>query len=191
MARPRSEDKRNAILTAAVEVFAERGLGAATSAISAAAGVAEGTLFTYFKTKDDLVNTLYRELKLEFADTMMAGYPRRRGIKDRLRHVWNAYITWGMANPKAVQAVKQMEVWSGLSAAARAAGAAPFAEVQSMAQTDEAIRLIRPDLSVEMISATMKSLAEATMEFMRTTLRKAARHRETGFDMFWAAITKD
>ncbi len=51
MARPKSEDKRNAILDAATRVFAERGLTAApTSEISRRAGVADGTLFTYFKT---------------------------------------------------------------------------------------------------------------------------------------------
>jgi AcrR family transcriptional regulator len=77
MARPKSEDKRNAILDAATRVFAERGLTAApTSEISKQAGVAEGTLFTYFKTKDDLMNALYREIKLELADAMMSGFPR-------------------------------------------------------------------------------------------------------------------
>ena len=46
-----------------MDLFAERGIGhAPTSAIAAAAGVAEGTLFTYFKTKDELLNELYREL---------------------------------------------------------------------------------------------------------------------------------
>jgi len=60
-ARPKSEDKRNAILDAATRLFAERGLTAApTSEISKQAGIAEGTLFTYFKTKDDLINALYR-----------------------------------------------------------------------------------------------------------------------------------
>ena len=55
MSRPRSEDNRIAILEAALCVFAERGnLSAPTSAISKAASVAEGTLFTYFKSKDDL-----------------------------------------------------------------------------------------------------------------------------------------
>jgi len=73
VARPKSEDKRNAILDAATRVFAERGLTAApTSEISKEAGVAEGTLFTYFKTKDDLMNALYREIKLELADAMMS-----------------------------------------------------------------------------------------------------------------------
>jgi len=75
LARPKSEGKRNAILDAATRVFAERGLTAApTSEISKRAGVAEGTLFTYFKTKDDLINSLYREIKLELADAMMSDF---------------------------------------------------------------------------------------------------------------------
>ena len=77
MARPKSEDKRNAILEAATRLFAERGLAAApTSTISNWAGVAEGTLFTYFRTKDDLTNSLYREIKLELADAMMSDFPK-------------------------------------------------------------------------------------------------------------------
>lgn len=64
MARPKSEDKRNAILDAATRLFAERGLAAApTSEISNWAGVAEGTLFTYFRPKDDLINSLYRKIQ--------------------------------------------------------------------------------------------------------------------------------
>jgi AcrR family transcriptional regulator len=60
VARPKSEDKRNAILDAATDLFAERGLAAApTAEISRRADVAEGTLFTYFETKDDLINSLY------------------------------------------------------------------------------------------------------------------------------------
>jgi AcrR family transcriptional regulator len=55
MAKPKSENKRNAILSAAIQVFAERGLGAPTAAITSAAGIAEGSLFTYIKTKDELI----------------------------------------------------------------------------------------------------------------------------------------
>ena len=64
MAKPKSENKRNAILSAATQVFAERGLGAPTAAITGAAWIAEGSLFTYFKTKDELINALYRELRV-------------------------------------------------------------------------------------------------------------------------------
>src|ERR1700735_491061 len=99
MARPKSEDKRNAILTAATHVFADRGLGAPTSAISQAAGLAEGTLFTYFPTKDELINALYRDIKLALADAMMSNYPRRAGIRNRFQHVWDRYVIWGVKNP--------------------------------------------------------------------------------------------
>jgi AcrR family transcriptional regulator len=101
VARPKSQDKRNGILDAATRLFAERGLTAAsTSEISKQAGVAEGTLFTYFKTKDDLINALYREIKLELADAMMSDFPRKKNVRTRLRHVWNPYVNWGIANPK-------------------------------------------------------------------------------------------
>ena len=70
-------------------------MSAATSAISSAAGVAEGTLFTYFKTKDELINALYREIKLELADAMMSDFPRRASIRNRLQHVWDRYLDMG------------------------------------------------------------------------------------------------
>ena len=93
MARPKSEDKRNAILDAATRVFAARGLTAApTSEISKQAGVAEGTLFTYFRTKDDLINALDREIKLELADAAMSGFPRKTSVRNRMRHVWDGFV---------------------------------------------------------------------------------------------------
>ncbi|HYS81455.1 MAG TPA: helix-turn-helix domain-containing protein, partial [Anaeromyxobacteraceae bacterium] len=63
MARPKSEDKRNALLAAATQVIAELGVSAPTARIAQVAGVAEGTLFTYFRTKDELLNELYLALK--------------------------------------------------------------------------------------------------------------------------------
>src|SRR5260221_8736983 len=111
MARPKSEDKRNAILEAATRLFAERGLTAApTSEISKQAGVAEGTLFTYFKTKDDLINALYREIKLELADAMMSDFPRKKNVRIKLRHVWDRYVNLCIANSEQPKALAQLQV---------------------------------------------------------------------------------
>src|SRR3981081_2383749 len=134
MAKPKSEDKRNAILSAATQVFAERGLGAPTAAITSAAGIAEGSLFTYFKTKDELVNTLYREIKMELADAMMSGFPRKASVRHRLQHVWDQYVEWGIAHEKQHKVLRQMMVWEGLTDEAKAAGSAPFLEIGTMAQ---------------------------------------------------------
>jgi AcrR family transcriptional regulator len=49
------EETKRRILSAALELFKEKGLeGTTTKEISKKSGIAEGTLFNYFKTKEDL-----------------------------------------------------------------------------------------------------------------------------------------
>lgn len=69
MARPKSEDKKQALLEAATAAFAQSGIAASTALIARNAGVAEGTLFRYFATKDDLLNALYLHLKQDLCQT--------------------------------------------------------------------------------------------------------------------------
>ena len=189
MARAKSEDKRNAILAAATEVFAERGLAAATSAISQAAGVAEGTLFTYFNTKDELINALYCAIKLELADAMMSDFPRRASLRTRLQHVWDGYARWGIANPSQHKVLQQIVVWSGLTEESKCAGVAPFREIEKMAQDAVAQHLFL-DRPLEFIAATLSAMADTTIEFMRRTPKQAEMYRNAGFEMLWAAIAR-
>jgi AcrR family transcriptional regulator len=189
MARAKSEDKRNAILAAATEVFAERGLAAATSAISQAAGVAEGTLFTYFNTKDELINALYCAIKLELADAMMSDFPRRASLRTRLQHVWDGYARWGIANPSQHKVLQQIVVWSGLTEESKRAGTAPFLEVEKMAQAAVAQHLFL-DRPLEFIAATLSAMADTTIEFMRRSPKQADLYRNSGFEMLWAATTR-
>jgi TetR/AcrR family transcriptional regulator, fatty acid metabolism regulator protein len=70
------QGKRPRILDAAVKVFAERGFFTATVAeIARAAGVADGTIYLYFKSKDDLLLRLFDEkmsILIEEAKAAMA-----------------------------------------------------------------------------------------------------------------------
>jgi AcrR family transcriptional regulator len=191
VARPKSEDKRNAILDAATRLFAERGLTAApTSEISKQAGVAEGTLFTYFKTKDDLINALYREIKLELADAMMSDFPRKKNVGTRLRHVWDRYVNWGIANPKQRKVLAQLQVSEVLSKESRDAGSAPFIEFQVMIRDAIEQRVFRNDVPVELISKSLAALVEATIDLTVSNPSKAKTYRDSGFQMFWTGITK-
>ena len=191
MARPKSEDKRSAILDAATRLFAERGLAAApTSEISKRAGVAEGTLFTYFETKDDLINSLYREIKLELADAMMSDFPRKKNVRTRLRHVWDRYVNWGIANPKQRKVLAQLQVSEVLTKESRDAGSAPFVEFQTMIRDAIEQRVFRNDVPVELISKSLAALVEATIDLTVSNRAKAKQYRDSGFQMFWAGITK-
>lgn len=63
-------DKRSLITEAAVEVFAERGFHQArVSDIARRAGVADGTIYLYFKNKEDLLLSVFEEKM----DELLAG----------------------------------------------------------------------------------------------------------------------
>src|SRR5476649_1470664 len=52
--------KRDAILRAAIDVFAERGyFNAQVADVARAAGVAAGTVYLYFRSKDDLLVSIF------------------------------------------------------------------------------------------------------------------------------------
>ena len=56
------QDKRTAILQSAIEVFAEKGFHRSrVSDIARRAGVADGTIYLYFKSKDDILITIFEE----------------------------------------------------------------------------------------------------------------------------------
>jgi AcrR family transcriptional regulator len=191
MARPKSDDKRNALLLAAEQVFAERGLAAApTSAISKQAGVAEGTLFTYFRTKDELVNALYRSIKLELADALMSHFPRQGPVRDRLEYLWNAFVDWGVANPQRLNVLDQLSVADIVTEESKAVGYEPFAEIEALAQHSIRTEILQA-YPCEFIAASMKALAETTMGFMTAFPDEAGRYRQIGFDVFWNGVARD
>src|SRR2546430_1844097 len=59
---PRPESKRERILRAAIDIFAQSGyFNAKVSEIARAAGVADGTIYLYFDGKEDLLTSIFRD----------------------------------------------------------------------------------------------------------------------------------
>jgi AcrR family transcriptional regulator len=189
MARPKSEEKRSKLLSAATEVFAKNGLSASTASITNAAGMAEGTLFIYFKGKDDLINQLYAEIKQDLGEAMLSGYPRKGSIKSRIKHIWNRYVDWGIENPDKLAAVHKIKVWEGLRPEVRDASMAQFEEVHSLYESavkEGTFQKVPHDFSMAMLSAQ----AETAMQFMRLRPKEADLYKDRGFEMFWNSITR-
>ncbi|RBA25689.1 TetR/AcrR family transcriptional regulator [Herminiimonas fonticola] len=188
MARPRSEEKRAALLDAAIQVIAERGLSATpTSAISAVAGVAEGSLFTYFKTKDELVNALYLGLKAEMAEVLMTNFPHKAEVRRQFQYVWDNYVAWGVANQQKKRVMDQLTYSAQITPESREAGAAPFVEILQILQQNVDDKILR-NYPVAFIAASMNSLAEMTMDFILQDPKGAARYRKSGFEVWWNGV---
>ncbi|CAH2749869.1 HTH-type transcriptional repressor Bm3R1, partial [Klebsiella pneumoniae] len=135
VARPKSEDKKQALLEAATAAFAQSGIAASTSAIARSAGVAEGTLFRYFATKDELLNELYLAIKLRLVRTMIAGLdPDEKRPKENARNIWNSYIDWGVRNPMEHKAIRRMALSERITDETRRQVKESFPELNEMCQ---------------------------------------------------------
>ncbi len=187
MARPKSEDKRTAILEAATEAVAGLGVSAPTAKIAKGAGVAEGTLFTYFANKDELLNGLYLELKMDLRDAVSTGYPAGKSLFDRSRHFWDRYIGWGSAHPLKRRAIQQLAVSDRITEETKKLVGDAFGEFKDMMRecaSGGAMRHQPPSF----VSAILGAIADTTMDFIAREPAHAKRYTKAGFDAFWNAV---
>jgi TetR/AcrR family fatty acid metabolism transcriptional regulator len=88
MARRRVDGKRERILEAAVRVFARKGYFAArVSDVARRAGVADGTIYLYFRSKEDLLVSLFDEVMRKHLDEARAELARVEGAPAKLRRI--------------------------------------------------------------------------------------------------------
>src|ERR1043166_5866833 len=85
--------KHDAILRAAIDVFAERGFfNAQVADVARAAGVAAGTVYLYFKSKDDLLVSIFER---GMREALAEGKQVVEGVDDpveRLRRVARMHL---------------------------------------------------------------------------------------------------
>ena len=80
---------REKLMRAAMDIVAEDGFGAATTAaIADRTGLAEGTLYRHFKSKDALLIAAYRQLKADVFERVSAETGDSASVKDRARAMW-------------------------------------------------------------------------------------------------------
>ena len=101
--------KKQALLEAAIELFAKDGFWHTTTAnIAKHAGVATGTLFTYFPTKNDLLDEVYLMIKRE-ALAEVQREPKPQGSFEAVfKGIHTRLLKWGSANPKKFQLMLQL-----------------------------------------------------------------------------------
>ena len=110
-ARPKSEDKRNALMAAATRVIVAQGLSAATAVIAKEAGISNGSLFTYFKTKAELFNELYLELKTEMATASLQALPAKALLREQFARLWLNWMRWATKSPEKRRALALLGVF--------------------------------------------------------------------------------
>ncbi|MEW2519963.1 TetR/AcrR family transcriptional regulator [Actinacidiphila alni] len=184
MPRPRSDDKRAAIMSAATRIVAAQGLGAATAAIAKEAGVSNGSLFTYFDTKADLFNHLYLELKSDMGATALGGLPDGAGPREQLLHMWTGWLHWAITQPDKRRALAQLQVSDEITTATHETASRAMAGVAAIMERGRESGPLK-DAPLAFVITLANALAEATIDYALKDPENAETHGRSGFDALW------
>lgn len=174
-------------MAAAARVIATRGLGAPTALIAEEAGVSNGSLFTYFESKADLLNQLYLDLKAETAFASLKGLPLTADLRKQTFHVWSQSMRWASLNPEKRRALAQLNVSDEITPASREAGHKTMAPIASLLERIRAKGPMR-QAPLGYIVAIMNAVGDTTADFMIHHPSNANRHCKMGFDALWRML---
>src|SRR5688572_3918177 len=109
----RDPDKPQQIIDAAVRVFARNGFyNSRVSDIAREAGIASGTIYLYFKTKDEILVTLFREKMAAFVSALRAEIAREGDPEAKIRRLVRLHFEVLEASPDMAEVV-QVELRQG------------------------------------------------------------------------------
>jgi AcrR family transcriptional regulator len=187
MARPKSDDKHTAILAAAARVIAAQGLGAPTALIAKEAGVSNGSLFTYFATKADLLNALYLDIKTEMAATSLGNVPKKASIRKQTAQMWADWLRWAIDAPEKRRALVYLDVSDELTAQTRQTGHQIMAGVAKLLEQSRANGPMK-NQPLAFVVALMNAMANTTIDFIIRDPKNANKHADAAFDALWRMV---
>lgn len=185
-------DKQEQILKAALKLFVEFGFhGTPTSKIALEAGVSNGTLFHYYKTKDELVVALYVRIKEEMTSCVDINTTEGETIKSKFKRIFIASMYWAMENPMEFRFTQQFHSSPYLSMISGR-------EIEKhsrrfLDQMQEAInsRILKP-LPVNMLFTLIGSHIAGIAEYLASADFDKPKQQEiinTAFELIWDMIT--
>ena len=147
------EDKRDAILAAALALFAEFGFhGTAVPQLAEAAHVGAGTIYRYFESKEALVNALYQREKRRMLDAVLTDFPFGRPSREQFRTFFERMAEFAKADPVSATFMQLHHHAPYLDAASRALEAHGN-EVMESAVRAAIDQKVMKDLEPSLISA--------------------------------------
>lgn len=162
-----ANDKREAILETALVLFIRRGFyGTPTAMISREAGVATGTLFFYFRTKEELIDELYRQIKSEAAAAFRDGIDHERTAKAKIQRVGENAIAWATTNQNKFRFMEQFAHSPFVSTTAHEEGMSHFLFLEELVRggmRDGFIRESDTELLCSVLASSLSGLAARIM----------------------------
>jgi len=107
--RVRDPEKEHAIREQALDMIVAHGFdGLSMQKLAKAAGVSPATIYIYFKNRDDLIVSLYREEQARMTEETLAGFDAEMSFAEGLRLQWINRARYCLANPRRMHFMEQI-----------------------------------------------------------------------------------
>ncbi len=180
-------DRPAAIRRALRNLVAERGFhGASMGAVAKEAGVAAGTAYVHYESKEELVYATYLEIKRALSDEVLPQVDLEAAPKQRFVELWTGIYHHCRAEPARAGFLAQLE-------------ASPFYGEASKRLEESGDRLLeeatRPDLVELLVDLPMDVIATLTLgvavRLVASGIELSADQLETVAEACWRAVTVD
>ncbi len=186
--------KKNQIMQAALQLFVEQGFEAtSTAAITRKAGVAAGTLFHHFESKEKLIDAIYTQVKSDMSDALAKGTDNQADARAMFHRSWKNFVVYCAENPENFRFV---DVFSNSTQISN--GVAERAKKQFFDHLHELIEVARREnclqgLPDELIYSMITSLSVATVWHLIEHPEKLHDEifMERALNSCWRAISND
>lgn len=138
-------DKRSALLNATLTLVNNHGFHNAPMAkIAKLAGVSPATIYLYFENKQDLINSLYLEVKKSFSESAFSGYDEQLSVKKGFEIIWLNIADYKLDNVSEANFLSQCDNSPMIDEAVRIEGLKhlqPLLELWERGKTEGIIKL--------------------------------------------------
>lgn len=190
MARTLSVERRALILDSALRLFAAKGVTATSTAeIARAAGIAAGTLFLYFGTKQELLDELVLRIAADQAESVRNRLSPSLSARETFSEIWQGSVRWFLEHPDAFQYQQQVRDTGMISDAAIQESALSLSYYFDAVQKGLAEASIKP-YPADLIGRFLYQGLVAVMTHVRTQADRDSQEDITaqGFEIFWNGI---
>ena len=188
--RLKDEQKIDLFFTSTLTLVGKVGLvGLTMPLIAKQSGVATGTLYIYFKNKDDLVLALYKEVKKRFGSTIFIGFSPQLPVEEGFRVIWENSLRYAVSNfPEQVFLEQFIASPYKREEQAMAVARPVMAPLAQLLERGHKQGLLKPDtenLIPSLIFGFVKQIAAQTHH---TPARLTKTFMDNSFRFFWDAI---
>lgn len=191
MARLKDESKIELIYEVTLRRVLQQGIsGLRMADVAGDAGLAAGTLYVYFKSKEELISSLYLYLKRAKTDALLQLYVPGEGFVITFRKIWYGYFRRVLKHPEVMIFMEQYQRSSFMTANTRRESDRMLEPLENLLRQGIAEQIIKDIPVALLLSQLMGAIHEMVKLQLDNELKITQKVMDQCYTMAWDSVKR-